>query len=130
MSLAKTDYHEDAVLNSARGVACAAWTPYIALFTTATDDSGGGTEVAGGGYARVAATFGAPTTSGVARQIANSVIVDFGTVGWAATVTHMAIYDAVAAGNMRYHGALTLPQIIAISNQVNFPIGTLIVQET
>ena len=53
---AATDFLEDKILNHVfRNVAYTApATVYVGLFTTATTDAGGGTEVTGGGYARQA----------------------------------------------------------------------------
>ena len=42
---------------------------YMALYTAAPSDAGGGTEVVGNGYARLAIPFGAPSPAGTsARQ--------------------------------------------------------------
>lgn len=56
-----SDYLENKVLDHVyRNVAYTAPTgTYLALYTVAPTDAGGGTEVTGGGYARQAITFGA-----------------------------------------------------------------------
>ena len=73
-----------------------AW--FVALFTTATDDAAGGTEVTGNGYARQAVAFDAASSPGGTTQ--NSGAVSFTASGgnWG-SITHMAIYDASTAGN-------------------------------
>lgn len=70
-----TDYLENAALNHIfRNVAMTSpGAVYIALFTVAPTDAGGGTEVTGSGYARQAVTFGAA----VGGAIANTGAVSF-----------------------------------------------------
>jgi hypothetical protein len=99
-------------------------TIYLALFTAAPSDAGGGTEVSGGSYARVqvgpsvsawlstnGATSGA--SSGTSGQTSNAADSTFPapTANWG-TVTHFAIFDAVTAGNMLFWGALTASKVI------------------
>ncbi len=84
-------------------------TVYGALMTATPSDTGGGTEVTGGSYARQALTMGSPALG----VITNSVAVNY-TAMPAATVTHIAVYDALTAGNLLYYGALT-SQIITTS---------------
>src|SRR5688572_11335183 len=104
---AMSDYLEDALLNEVfRATAFAAPAAvYVGLFTAPPSDAGGGTEVAGGSYARQAVPFGAPSPSGT---IKNSGDVTFPTASadWG-TITHFAIFDAAVAGNMLVWGALT-----------------------
>lgn len=123
---AATDYLEDALLNHIlRNVAYTSpTTVYAALFTTATTEAGGGTEVAGGGYARQAVTFAVPTGG----STSNSAPVTFGpaTAAWG-TVTHFAIMDAVSGGNMLIHNALTTPKTIGVGDTATFATGNLTV---
>jgi hypothetical protein len=119
---ALTDYLENALLNEVlRNVGYTpAATVYLALFTTATSDAGGGTEVTGGSYARQAITFSA--ASGGATE--NSGAVTFAGMP-AATVTHAAIYDALTAGNMLFHGALSASQVVAGGASLVFAAGAI-----
>jgi hypothetical protein len=77
---------------------------YIALFTAAGNDAGGGfTEVSGGAYARAltaAAAWNAPTGSGPS-QITNAQPVNFAisTSDWG-TILAFGLYDAATAGNL------------------------------
>lgn len=79
-----------------------AWTPpatvYVAEFTTAVDETGAGTEVTGGGYARQAVTFDAPSV-GVTF---NPSAVDFAPLqsGAAQNVLYTGICDASTAGHL------------------------------
>lgn len=123
---AKSDYLENKILDHVLKVA--AYTQpanvYVALFTAAPSDSGGGTEVAGGSYARQTSTWAA--ASGGAT--ANSASINFPNMP-ACTVTHVALFDAVSGGNMLYHGALTASQVVAAGNTFTFAIGELDVTE-
>jgi hypothetical protein len=79
-------------------------TIYVGLFTVAPTIAGGGTEVSGGGYARQAVTFAAPSSS---------VIQNSNTPTWTAsganygTVVAMGIFDAASGGNLLAFDAFT-----------------------
>lgn len=95
-------------------------TTYVALFTANPSDTGGGIEVTGGSYARVAVTSG--TTQWAGTQSAGSTTASSGTGGttsnnasitfpaptanWG-TVTGMGVFDASTAGNLLVYVALT-----------------------
>ncbi len=123
---ALSDYSEKALLDWLMGGA----TPtrpsarYIALFTAAPADSGGGTEVTGSGYARQSTVFEAASSPGGTTQ--NSGAASFTAAGgnWGA-VTHMAILDAVTAGNMLWHGAMTTSRIVNDGDTLTFSIGNI-----
>lgn len=117
---AMSNYFEDALvahLNGTRLPLPANY--YVALFTTATDDASGGTEVSGNNYARVAiaASGGSwAATAGGNGVTSNAAIVTFPTsTGSWGTVSHFALYDASSAGNRWIHGALSASQAITAS---------------
>lgn len=102
---------------------------YLALFTAAPSDAGGGTEVSGTGYARVAIPCALATWSGTQGQgtiVAssgtggtsyNNQAVTFGEPGGAwGTVTHFAIMDADTSGNMWYWNSLASEKTITAGN--------------
>jgi hypothetical protein len=98
-------------------------TVYLALFTTATDPTGAGTEVAGFGYARQPITFNAPA-GGVVAQAADIVFPqaaggDWGVIGWA------ALMSAVTGGNMLYQGPLATARTILNGDQAKFAAAVL-----
>ena len=103
---------------------------YFSLFTVAPSDSGGGTEVTGGSYARVDlppldANWDA--TSGTDGKTANSSIITFPapTANWG-TVTHGAIFDAISGGNMLAHGSLLSATLIENGDPApTFPAGSV-----
>jgi hypothetical protein len=121
---ALTNYAEEKILNLAfRNVAYAPPAAvYAALFIAAPEDTGGGTEVSGGSYTRVAVTFGAAAEG----QITNSSEVNFGmaTANWG-TVSYVAIFDAAAAGNMLVYGAMPSNKTINNGDTTVWPASTL-----
>jgi len=130
MAGSKTDYAEnkvlDAIFNQTSFVVS---TPYVALFTATPSDSGGGTEVSGGSYARVASTSSWPAAASGA--IANDVAIAFPTASanWG-TVTQWALMDASTSGNMIYWGDITTPRNILSGDPTpTFAIGALTVNE-
>jgi hypothetical protein len=82
----------------------------VALFTAAPGEAGGGTEVAGGSYARAqlnpldANWTAASATDGLTD---NAAQLNFPapSANWG-LVTHQAIFDATTVGNMLIYGAL------------------------
>jgi hypothetical protein len=72
-------------------------TVYVGLFTAAPSDAGGGTVVSGGSYARQAVTLAA--ASGGASSNSADVTFPQATGDWG-TITHLALFDALTAGNM------------------------------
>lgn len=125
----KTDAFEARVINTMRGTALAAWTPWVALLSAVADaETPSVTEVTGAnGLTRQSATFGAPNTTGDATTTAD---LNFGTYsGAGVTVTHVAIYDASTAGEARYIFALTASKTLATSDPVSILTGNLTVGE-
>lgn len=126
--MSKSDYLETSILNHVlRGVAFSAPAGvYVALFTSAPGEAGGGTEVAGNGYVRQSITFGAPASG----QVSNSADILFptATADWG-TITSFAIFDAPTAGNMLYYANLNSPRDVLTNDQLRFPASQIIVQE-
>lgn len=89
---------------------------YVALYTSAPSDSGGGTEVSGGSYARAQldpSDSNWAATSGSDGKTSNSVEITFAapTGNWG-TITHFGIFDASTSGNLLIHGALTVSKTV------------------
>lgn len=120
---AASDYLETAALNWSLTTSAVTrpTTWYVALFTTATTDAGGGTEVTGGSYARTAVTFS--VTGNVASNTGN-VLFPTATANWG-TVTHVAIYTAASGGSMLYHGAATSSKLIETGDAYLISSGNL-----
>lgn len=122
----KTTYLENRILNHLlRNTASTApATVYLALFTAAPTEAGGGTEVTGGSYARQAITFLAASGG----SVASSADVVF-TALPAATITHVAIMDASTGGNMFYYGALASSVTASAGSDLTFSTGSITVEE-
>jgi hypothetical protein len=119
---ALSDYSENLVakwlLTNSAATRPTAW--YIALFTSATTDAGGGTELSTGGYARQAVTF-----SVTGDTASNTATIDFVSSGDWANITNVAVFDASTAGNMLFHGALTSARDPASGDTIRFAAGAL-----
>lgn len=120
--MAKSNFLENAILDHVlRGVAfpTLAANNHVALFTSATTDAGGGIEVTGGAYARVAVgrattAWAAPADNAGAQRTSNSAAITFPspTVNWG-YVGFSALMDAATAGNMLYHGPIGVNTTLA-----------------
>jgi len=123
---ALSDYAEKLVLDwlMTNGSATRPTAWYVALYTAAPSDSGGGTEVSGSGYSRQSVTFDA-ATSGTGTT-SNTGAVTFTAAGgdWGA-ITHVGIHDASTSGNLLWHGALTTSKTIADGDTLEFSIGNI-----
>ncbi len=121
-----TDYTENKVLDHVVGKT--SWTMpaiWVARCTAAPSDTGGGTEVTGGAYARKA-TAAADWAASAAGATSNATVLTFVTpsASWG-TVTHFALMDALTVGNMIAWAPLTTSQAIGSGNTVSFAVGDL-----
>ncbi|MEK9714091.1 MAG: hypothetical protein VW258_16125 [Thalassolituus sp.] len=123
-----TDYTEDLVLDwlltSGTATRPTAW--YVALYTVAPTDTGGGTEVSGTSYARTAVTFSVSGTS--PATAANSAAVEFPEAGgsWG-TVVAAGIFDASTAGNLLAYANLTASKAVDTGDVLRFNTSALTV---
>jgi len=123
-----TNFSEDLVLDflftASTATRPTAW--YVALYTVAPGEAGGGTECSGTSYARQSASF---TVSGTApAQAANSAAVEFPTAGgsWG-TIVAAGVFDASTSGNLLAYADLTTSKTIDTGDVLRFNTGTLIV---
>lgn len=93
-------------------------THFLSLYTAAPGETGGGTEVSGGSYARIQhaptdANWNASTQVGGAGRIDNAVDITFPTptANWG-TITSMAIMSRLTGGNMFMYSALTTSKTV------------------
>ena len=103
-----TNYLEDKIINHVFGGAAysAQTTCYVGLYTATPTDAGGGTEVSGGGYARQSVAW-TRSGSGTAQAVNTSAITfPAATSDWG-VVTHAAVLDASASGNILAYEELT-----------------------
>lgn len=114
-----SDYLELEVLDHVFGGASftAPATIYVALYTVAPDDTGGGTEVSGGGYVRQSMAFGTAASG----SISNSGSVEFPTAtADYGTVVAMGLFDASSAGNLLAYGDLTTSKTVSNGDVFRF----------
>lgn len=105
-------------------------TIYVGLFTSAPSDGGGGTEISGNGYARLAITNNTTNfpgaTSGTGTKT-NGVQLSFAAASggnWG-TVTHYALFDAASSGNMLMHGELGTSRAVNDGDTIRIAAGAL-----
>ena len=117
-----SDYLEDKVLNHVFGGTAytAPSTLYVALYTAAPSDTGGGTEVSGGSYARK--SMPDMTVSGTDPTTAtNGAAVEFVTAtGSWGTVSHVGVFDALTSGNLLGWAALTASKTVSSGDVFRF----------
>jgi hypothetical protein len=113
---------------------------YVALYTAAPNDAGGGTEVTGGSYARAqldaSATnwantqaSGSGASTGTGGVTSNSATITFPapSANWGA-ITHFGVLDASSSGNLLFHGALTTGKTVNNGDPApTFPAGSLVI---
>jgi hypothetical protein len=91
------------------------------LFTSNPGEAQGGTEVSGGSYVREAVTFA--VTGDTASNVA-AIEWPVATGNWG-NITHIAVYDALTAGNQIAYAPLTTPKTIASGDVIRIPAGEL-----
>jgi hypothetical protein len=123
---ALSDYAEKLVLDwlMTTGSATRPTDWYVALYTAAPSDAGGGTEVSTGGYARQAVTFAAASSPGGTTDNTNTVsfTASGGNYG---TVTHIGLFDAVSGGNLLWHGSMTASKTVNDGDTLEFSVGNI-----
>lgn len=140
---ALTDYAENKIVDALlRGQTLGApATFYIGLDTVACGETGGGTEVTGGSYARVAVasslanwagtqSSGSTTaSSGTSGTTSNNGAISFPTpsAGWG-TVVSVRWWDASTSGNAWICTNLSVSKTINSGDTVSFPASTLTFQ--
>ena len=121
-----SDYLEDKVLDHVFGGVSytAPATLYVALYTVAPDDTGGGTEVTGGSYARQTATFTVSGTSPTTATNAAAIEYPTATANYG-TVTSVGILDASSGGNLLAYADLDASKVVSSGDVFRFDAGDL-----
>ena len=129
MAGSKSNYLENEILDHVLGGAD--WprpsTVYLAMYTTAPSDSGGGVEVSAGGYARLSITNNAtnfPAAASGAKSNGTDFVFPEATNAWGLVIA-WALFDAVTAGNMLYWGDFTQTQTIGVGSAAKVKAGDL-----
>lgn len=124
--MAFSDYLEDKLLKHtfANTAYTSPGTVYLGLFTAAPSDTGGGTEVSGGSYARISCAFSVSGTDPTTAT--NSSAAEFATatgtwgdVGW------VGVFDASSSGNLLAWAALTASKTVSSGDVFRFDAGDL-----
>jgi hypothetical protein len=118
-----TDYLEDALLKHVftNTAYTSPTTVYAALFTVAPSDTGGGTEVSGGAYARQSMAF---SVSGTDTLATNSAAVEYPTAtADYGTVVAVGIFDAATSGNLLAYADLTTSKTVSSGDVFRFNAG-------
>ncbi len=100
---------------------------FLALYTVAPTDAGGGTEVAGGGYTRTPLTFRTAAAKGdgvLCCTNQGDVMSGKSTANWG-TATHIGVFDAVTGGNLLWWGPLDSPATLGLNTRFYAPDGSL-----
>ena len=118
-----TNYLETEILDHVFGgnAYTAPGTLYLALYTAAPGETGGGTECSGTSYARQTVAF---TVSG--NEATNSAAVEFPTAGsnWG-TITHVGVFDALTSGNLMAYGTLSASKAVESGDVFRVPASDL-----
>lgn len=129
-----SDYLEEGILqHTLRGNSLPTpSTIYIALFTSDPTDADTGDEVSDSGYIRQDAAKGgtiesgwtSPAISGDGMMCSNAKLIQFPPVAdGSVTVTHYALFDAQAGGNMLYHAPFSVSKTLEINDVLSIDIG-------
>ncbi len=132
--MSKSDYLENKLLDHHLGGPdyTRPGTVYVALYSAAPSDAGGGTELAGNGYARVAVVNNAtnwPAASAGSKSNGTEIRTPTATGSDWATATHFGIFDASTAGNLLRWAALTASVTVTVGSDARFAPGALVATE-
>lgn len=128
MAGTKSNYLENIIINTVlRNTAYSqVATVYVALYTTDPTDADSGTEVTGGSYARQSVAFDA--ASGGITANTSTITFPTASASWG-TITHFGIRDASTAGNLLYHGDLTVSKTVTSGDVFIFSAGEIDITE-
>ena len=106
-------------------------TVYIALYTVAPTDAGGGTECTGGSYVRKSVTNNDtnwPAAAAGAKANGTEIAFVEATGDWG-TVVAFGIFDAESGGNLLYWGDLSASKSIDSGDTAKFAVGDIDITE-
>lgn len=117
-----SDYMEDAITAWINGTSFPSPAPsatFVQLYNQSPGDGGSAT---GALYSRTSVASGGWTRgTGGAGSLSNTgVITITSSASSAATATHFGVFDASAAGNLIFYGALSASKSIAVGDEVKF----------
>jgi hypothetical protein len=98
------------------------------LFTTQPTETGTGTEVSGGSYARVAITLSSAAGTPTSSSNTNQIDFPIATASWG-TIVALALFDASSGGNMiafTEGSGLSLNPTVSSGESVRFNVGDVV----
>ena len=104
-------------------------TVYVALYTAMPTDAGGGTEVAGNGYARVAVPNDStnwPVAISGQKKNGTAIVFPQATGSWG-TIVGFGLFDAATAGIMICWGALGTSKPVAAGETPQFAANAIMI---
>jgi hypothetical protein len=110
------------------------WVGFFTDSAGTSHETGTGTEVASGGYARVAvARSGSPGWTAAAGSLgttgnSGSIAFTTATGSWG-TVNQFGIFDALTGGNLLYWGDLGSPRTIGAGDTATFAAGAITITQ-
>jgi hypothetical protein len=121
-----SDYLEDKVLEHVFGgnAYTAPGTLYVALYTVAPTDTGGGTEVSGGGYVRKSGAFTVSGTNPTTASNTSAIEYPTATADYG-TVVAVGIFDASSSGNLLAYANLTSSKVVSSGDVFRFNASDL-----
>lgn len=126
--MSKSDWMENAILNDYYGSGAA--TVYVALYSDDPGEDDTGTELSGGGYARLALTPGTDiTVSG--NTATNPAALEFvESTGAQGNAAYFGLRDAATGGNLLHSGAMDPARNVdAAGITVRVPANSLTITE-
>jgi hypothetical protein len=130
----KSDYIEGVMLRQWLGQAfsfTALSNVYIALYSAAPTDAGGGTQLTGGSYARVTVPNNSANWGIVSGKLSNLNQVTFpvATANWLGAVA-VGIFDALTVGNLLFWQAFSPTVAIQSGSRLVIPVNGLQLAES
>jgi hypothetical protein len=127
--MSKTDLAEADILRLFTGQATTTFTttpitPYIALFTVAPSETGGGTEQSGSAYARILGAFSAPSGTAPTACVNSGAVLFPVVTGSGYTLLGAALMTLVTAGSMLRWSAIS-SLALGVGDQANFAAGAI-----
>jgi len=121
-----SDYLENKVLEHVfeNSAYTAPSTLYAALSTVAPSDTGGGTEVSGGGYVRKTAAFTVSGTNPTTATNGSAIEYPTATAGYG-TVVAVGVFDASSSGNLLAYANLDASKVVSTGDVFRFNAGDL-----
>lgn len=135
--MSKTNYLENKILDHIMGITAYTMPTglWLSAFITAPSEGSGGTEAAGGSFARVDVTGKFSASSGGASANTEEISFPTATANWG-EIFSVGIFDAASGGNLLRYMPLTTPEgdptsvVVHTGETITFAAGNLTFAET